>query len=109
MSFDPQQRVIDQLVHWGEQTEFVRAMILTSSRAIPHGHTDAFSDYDVILALTDIQRRRQARLNTTTRSNHSFLIRPRLRSFFGVMIWWQRNTSWTTRSSTIICCRSLSG
>lgn len=55
MSFDGQQRVIDHLVHWGEQTQSVRAMILTSSRAIPHAHTDAFSDYDVILALTDIQ------------------------------------------------------
>ena len=30
-------------------------MILTSSRAIPHAHTDAFSDYDVILVLREIK------------------------------------------------------
>ena len=51
----PQQNVIEQLVQWGEQETLVRAVILTSSRAIPHGHTDMFSDYDVILALTDVQ------------------------------------------------------
>jgi aminoglycoside 6-adenylyltransferase len=55
MSSERQQNVIEQLVHWGEQDPRVRAMILTSSRAIPHAQTDAFSDYDVILALTDIQ------------------------------------------------------
>lgn len=55
MSSEPQQNVIHQLVQWGRQDPSVRAMILTSSRAIPHAQTDAFSDYDVILALTDIQ------------------------------------------------------
>jgi aminoglycoside 6-adenylyltransferase len=50
-----QQKVIDQLIHWGEHEPFVRAMVLTSSRAIPHARTDAFSDYDVIVALSDIQ------------------------------------------------------
>ena len=32
----------------------LRAAILTSSRAISHAHTDRFSDYDVILILTNI-------------------------------------------------------
>lgn len=50
-----QNKVIEQLVRWGEQERLVRAMILTSSRAIPHAHTDVFSDYDVILALTDVE------------------------------------------------------
>lgn len=50
-----QQEVIERLVHWGEREPLVRAMVLTSSRAIPHAATDAFSDYDVILALSDIQ------------------------------------------------------
>ena len=47
--------VIQQLVHWGERHALVCAMILTSSRAIPHAHTDAFSDYDVILVLREIK------------------------------------------------------
>jgi len=32
----------------------VRAMLLTSSRADPKAHLDLFSDYDVILVVTDI-------------------------------------------------------
>ncbi len=48
-------RVIKQLVHWAEQQPLVCAVILTSSRAIPHAHTDAFSDYDVILVLREIK------------------------------------------------------
>jgi aminoglycoside 6-adenylyltransferase len=48
-------RILERLVNWGEQEILVRAMLLTSSRAIPHAHTDAFSDYDVILALRSIQ------------------------------------------------------
>ena len=55
MSSEQEDKVIEQLVRWGEQTDSVRAIILTSSRAIPHARTDRFSDYDVILALTDIQ------------------------------------------------------
>jgi aminoglycoside 6-adenylyltransferase len=48
-------KVIQQLVDWGEQQALVCAVILTSSRAIPHAHTDAFSDYDVILVLREIK------------------------------------------------------
>jgi aminoglycoside 6-adenylyltransferase len=47
--------VIQQLVQWGEQQALVCAVILTSSRAIPHAHTDVFSDYDVILVLREIK------------------------------------------------------
>lgn len=46
--------MIDKLVRWAEEQPSVRAAILTSSRAIPQAQTDAFSDYDVILALTSI-------------------------------------------------------
>jgi len=56
MSFEQKQRTImDKLVRWGEQEPLLRAAILTSSRAIPHAHTDSFSDYDVILILTNIE------------------------------------------------------
>src|SRR5262245_7395436 len=47
--------VVERIVQWAEREPLVRAVLLTSSRAIPHAHTDAFSDYDVILVLRDIQ------------------------------------------------------
>ena len=43
-----------QIVRWGAQHDSVRAMLLTSTRAIPNAKPDIFSDYDVILVLTDI-------------------------------------------------------
>lgn len=58
MDFEQQRKedkVIEQVVHWADQESLVRAVLLTSSRAIPQAHTDAFSDYDVILALLNIQ------------------------------------------------------
>src|SRR5919206_1785 len=48
-------RVLDQLHHWSNQQQLIRAVILTSSRAIPHAALDLFSDYDVILVLRSIQ------------------------------------------------------
>jgi len=50
-----QQNIMEQLIRWGEGEPLLRAAILTSSRAIPQAQTDAFSDYDVILILTNIQ------------------------------------------------------
>ncbi|HWQ11783.1 MAG TPA: aminoglycoside 6-adenylyltransferase [Roseiflexaceae bacterium] len=50
-----QQDVFRRLVRWAEQRDAVRAMLLTSTRAIPHAQVDALSDYDVILAVTDIR------------------------------------------------------
>ena len=49
------ENIIHQLQQWAAEEPSVRAVVLTSSRAIPHAHTDAFSDYDVILALTNIE------------------------------------------------------
>ncbi len=46
-------KVLDTLVAWGERTPEIRAMTLTSTRARAHGPVDEFSDYDVILAVTD--------------------------------------------------------
>ncbi len=46
--------VIRRLIAWAEQQEPVRAMLLTSTRANPHAQVDAFSDYDVVLVVTDI-------------------------------------------------------
>jgi aminoglycoside 6-adenylyltransferase len=52
--FKPEQDVFELLTRWGEQQSLVRAMLLTSSRAVPHAAVDVFSDYDVILALRDV-------------------------------------------------------
>src|SRR5436190_1422360 len=46
--------VIDQLVRWAADQAAVRAMFLTSTRAIPNAPVDVFSDYDVILVVPDI-------------------------------------------------------
>lgn len=42
------------MIHWADSQDLIRAVILTSSRAIPHGSVDLFSDYDVILAMRSI-------------------------------------------------------
>ncbi|MCA0454567.1 MAG: aminoglycoside 6-adenylyltransferase [Chloroflexi bacterium] len=48
--------MIEKLIAWGKEQALVRAMVLTSSRAVPNNpYVDAFSDYDVILALRDVQ------------------------------------------------------
>ena len=47
--------MIEKFITWGESQELVRAMVLTSSRAIPNNpYTDPYSDYDLILALRDV-------------------------------------------------------
>lgn len=46
--------VLNRLITWGEGQTLVRAMVLTSTRAVPGGPVDALSDYDVILVLRDV-------------------------------------------------------
>jgi aminoglycoside 6-adenylyltransferase len=46
--------VIRRLARWGEEREAIRAMLLTGSRANPNALVDAWSDYDVLLAVGDI-------------------------------------------------------
>lgn len=43
--------VLRRLVRWADQRD---AVLLTSTRAIPHAPLDTFSDYDVILVVRDI-------------------------------------------------------
>lgn len=50
---DPE-RVTADLIAWGERQEAVRAVFLTSTRAIPHARVDRYSDYDVVLVVGDI-------------------------------------------------------
>ncbi len=47
--------VIGRLVAWAEQRISIRAVLLTSTRAVPDAVTDILSDYDVILIVDDIQ------------------------------------------------------
>jgi aminoglycoside 6-adenylyltransferase len=51
----PQEKdVLDKLVAWGQAHPLIRAMILTSSRSRPDGPVDRLSDYDLILAVSDV-------------------------------------------------------
>lgn len=46
--------VINKLIRWAEQRDSIRAMLLTSTRAVPNAPRDDLSDYDVILVVEDI-------------------------------------------------------
>lgn len=50
-----QDEVFDKLVQWAEQRDSIRAMLLTSTRAVPDATVDFLSDYDVILIVEDIR------------------------------------------------------
>ncbi len=47
-------RVLKHAVAWGQARADVRAMLLTSTRTMPGSPVDRFSDYDIILAVTDV-------------------------------------------------------
>jgi aminoglycoside 6-adenylyltransferase len=46
--------VIPRLIQWARQGDSIRAVLLTSTRAIPGAPIDVLSDYDVILVVQDI-------------------------------------------------------
>jgi aminoglycoside 6-adenylyltransferase len=46
--------VFNKLIQWAEQRDSIRAMLLTSTRAVPGATVDFLSDYDVILIVQDI-------------------------------------------------------
>ena len=46
--------VIRRLLYWAESRKDIRAMLLTSNRSNPDARLDAFSDYDVLLVVTDV-------------------------------------------------------
>src|SRR5262245_47921924 len=50
----PPPDMLETLANWANALTPIRAMLLTSTRAVPNAHTDALSDYDVILILNDI-------------------------------------------------------
>lgn len=46
--------VLARLVAWGEEQPSIRALVLTSSRARADDSVDQLSDYDVIVAVSDV-------------------------------------------------------
>ena len=45
----------ERLARWGDRREAVRAILLTSTRAVPGAEVDAFSDYDAVLVVRDVR------------------------------------------------------
>jgi aminoglycoside 6-adenylyltransferase len=51
---EKEQTVINRLVQWAEKHNSIRGMLLYSSRTNPNVSVDIFSDYDILLAVTDV-------------------------------------------------------
>lgn len=77
------QGIIERLVQWAEQQSLIRAMILTSSRAIPNSSSDILSDYDVILIVSDILPYFESRNWLETFGSVLALYRDPLESYLG--------------------------
>lgn len=54
MNSDAANEVINKLIRWAERRGDIRAMLLTSTRAVPGAVVDELSDYDVVLIAEDI-------------------------------------------------------
>src|SRR5260221_10724336 len=50
----PERDMLPAIAAWASGHDAIRAVLLTSTRAIPHGRVDTLSDYDVILVVQDI-------------------------------------------------------
>jgi aminoglycoside 6-adenylyltransferase len=53
-NYQPAIDTIQAIIQWAMAHEPIRAVMLTSTRAIPNSRVDALSDYDVILIVQDI-------------------------------------------------------
>jgi aminoglycoside 6-adenylyltransferase len=49
-----QEDVINKIIQWANGREAIRAILLTSTRAVPNAPVDIFSDYDVVLVVENI-------------------------------------------------------
>jgi aminoglycoside 6-adenylyltransferase len=49
-NLEKQQMVVSRLIQWAEKQDFLRAMLLFSSRANPDAPVDVFSDDDILMA-----------------------------------------------------------
>ncbi len=50
-----QDDVVRRLIRWADGKDQIRAMLMTSTRAVPNAPVDALSDYDVVLVVEDIR------------------------------------------------------
>lgn len=55
MESNPQEQVLERFAAWGNRRDDVRAIIITSSWAVPNARIDVFTDYDLILIVDDIR------------------------------------------------------
>jgi aminoglycoside 6-adenylyltransferase len=55
LTHPPARDVIHTLVDWAAARASVRALLLTSTRALPDAHLDVLSDYDVILVVQAVE------------------------------------------------------
>jgi aminoglycoside 6-adenylyltransferase len=55
LDFKQPREVIETITQWAKTTSDIRAVLLTSTRAVPNTPVDMLSDYDVILILEDIR------------------------------------------------------
>jgi aminoglycoside 6-adenylyltransferase len=46
---------VSRLIRWAQDRDSVRALILTSTRTLPDARPDPFSDYDVIVVVSDVR------------------------------------------------------
>lgn len=56
LSIPSETEMILRLINWGSEHALVRAMLISSTRAVPGAHIDLLSDYDVILVVSDLSR-----------------------------------------------------
>jgi aminoglycoside 6-adenylyltransferase len=54
LTFQSPRDVLNTITQWANAKDEIRAVLLTSTRAVPNAHVDALSDYDVILIVEDI-------------------------------------------------------
>jgi len=54
MDSSTQEQALERFAAWGNARDDVRAMIITSSWAVPNARIDVFTDYDLILIVDDI-------------------------------------------------------
>src|SRR5690242_17849757 len=55
MAFDRTENdVLSAITTWAQERDAIRAVLLTSTRAVPGARVDALSDYDVVLVVRDI-------------------------------------------------------
>lgn len=54
MKIEPEGDVLEMIIHWAIARDSIRAVLLTSTRAIPGATVDQLSDYDMILVVQNI-------------------------------------------------------